>query len=203
VRSGRFSVEAGTRAAAPFSAPPVHQDSHDSVRPGGPLHLLQSYGGALPGGTSCQPALSGTAVLPKASCRSRGQVTGEVERVVLRGSLWPVRIVRRLRSRRPQQAPKEFPLTLWPAGREETVFLPASEYPVLLHMPILAAPAALTGEKFTRGIRLVGVTIISFGSKPDDVAHCGPTPGFGPTMSQGRTQILGKKARKDQGHEVV
>jgi hypothetical protein len=113
--------------------------------------------------------LSGTAVLPKASCRSCGKITGEVERIVLRGHLWPVRIVRRLRLGEPHKAPKKFPITVWRAGREETLLLPASEYPVLLHMPILSAPAALTGERFTQGIRMTGVHIISFGPKPNDV----------------------------------
>ena len=44
--------------------------------------------------------LSGSAVLPKASCRRCAEITGRFENDVLRGPLWAVRVYRKLRSRR-------------------------------------------------------------------------------------------------------
>jgi hypothetical protein len=69
MKGGRLH-HAGHRT--PRSSPYSPGFLNDSVRPGGTLHLLRWYRGAcrehiLPA------ALSGTAVLPKASCRSCGQ----------------------------------------------------------------------------------------------------------------------------------
>jgi hypothetical protein len=110
-------------------------------------------------------------VLPKSSCRACARITGELERKLLRGSLWPVRVVRRLKSRRPEDAPKRFPLTIVRGGVVETVNLPASEYPVLLHIPVLAQAAAMSGKPYSKGVELIGVNLISFGPRPDEVGR--------------------------------
>jgi hypothetical protein len=90
---------------------------------------------------------------------------------VLRGPLWPVRVIRRLRSRRPGDAPKLFPLKIWRGGVEEVVNLPAAQYPVVLQMPILAPPGMLGGGEVTSGVRVLGCNAISFGPKPEEVAQ--------------------------------
>ena len=107
--------------------------------------------------------LGGVATLPRSSCPDCARVTGEFERRVLRGPLWPVRIIRRIRSRRPSEAPKTFPLLLHREGATETVHLPPYEYPVTLIVPIFPLPAVLTSEGQVRGIRVTTRRVISFG----------------------------------------
>jgi hypothetical protein len=117
-------------------------------------------------------ALAGTAVLPKSSCGACAKITGEQERIVLRGSMWPVRVFRGLKSRRKHRvAPKSYPLTVVRQGAEEIVQLPAAEYPILLPFPIFAPPAFVDTLGRKTEIEVMGVRTISFGPVPQDVAR--------------------------------
>lgn len=114
----------------------------------------------------------GTGVLPQAACTEHARVTGRVERTVLRGPMWPVRVLRQLKSRtRHEDAPRTQRLTVVRNGIEEEVDLPLAEYPVILHFYKFDPPAFLAPGEYKSGIRLSGHWTISFGPKPDDVAR--------------------------------
>ena len=91
---------------------------------------------------------------------------------VLRGSMWPVRVYRQLKSRtKHKDSPRSYPIQIVRGGVKETVFLPAEKYPILLPFPIFPEPAELvpyTGG-YTRGININGHRTISFGPKPEEV----------------------------------
>lgn len=113
--------------------------------------------------------LSGTAVLPNASCKSCSRITGAFELQVLRGSMRAARVLRRLRSRRNHaDAPTTQRLTIVRGGVEELVELPLDQYPILLHFPIFPPPQFLTGKQ-SPGIAVSGVHSILFGPLPEEV----------------------------------
>ena len=112
-------------------------------------------------------ALSGTAILPKASCRKCASITGAVEQELLRGSFWPVRIFRNLKSRtKHKDAPVTFPMTFVRNGKEEVHHLKINELPILLHFPLLAPPGHLLPGTPTAGIQLSGFATVRFGKDP-------------------------------------
>jgi hypothetical protein len=113
--------------------------------------------------------LSGSAVLPAASCDRCRNITSAFELQVLHGSMRPVRVLRRLRSRRKHQgAPSTARLTVVRDGSSEAIDLPIEEFPVLLSFPKFATPRYLTGEHKS-GIDITGVVTISFGPRPEMV----------------------------------
>jgi hypothetical protein len=115
--------------------------------------------------------LNGTAVLPAASCARCREITSAFELQVLRGSMRPVRLLRKLRSRRKHQgAPLTGRLTIVRNGVSETVDLPIEEFPVLLSFPKFATPRFFTGGP-NFGIDITGVVTISFGPRPEAVAR--------------------------------
>jgi len=114
--------------------------------------------------------LGGTLVLPESSCRDCADKTSKIERKVLRGELWPVRIHRALRSRRKHRhAPKKYPLTIIRKDQEEVVEVPLEEFPILV--PFLEfAPARLAiGQESKDGIDVKGIVTVSFGPSPEEV----------------------------------
>jgi hypothetical protein len=114
--------------------------------------------------------LSGTAELPEASCEGCRKITGQVEQIVLRGPMWPVRVYRGLKSRtKHKDAPRTYPLTIIRGGQEALVSLPPEEYPILLPFPVFTPPAILDPEGYSDGIRVKKVTTISFGPRPEEV----------------------------------
>ncbi|MCI0428908.1 MAG: hypothetical protein L0Z46_12925 [Nitrospiraceae bacterium] len=116
--------------------------------------------------------LSGTAVLPKATCAVCARITGQLERHVLRGPMRAVRVLRELKSRsRHQDAPKTHKLRIIRGGREEILELPLAEYPIVLHFPIFTPPANIFPEGYEHGIRLEGIVTILFGPRPEEVAR--------------------------------
>lgn len=115
--------------------------------------------------------LSGTTTLPKSSCKLCAQITGKVEAIVLRGSMWPARVLLKLRSRRPGDAPTHESLTIVRNGAEETVQLALEDYPVLLPMPIFEPASYISGAPARQGINLIGADWLRFGPHPNDVAH--------------------------------
>ena len=115
--------------------------------------------------------LGGTAVLPKASCPDCSKITGRLEQQLLRGSFWPARLYRKLQSRtRHRDAPKTYPLCLLKNGTEINVCLPLAEYPILIAFLDFGPPGFLQNRPTTKGIVIRGLTTISFGPKPEDVA---------------------------------
>lgn len=113
--------------------------------------------------------LSGTAVLPEASCKACAQITSKVELQVLRGSMRPARMVRRLRSRKQYAGVTETQrLTVICNGVEKKVDLPLEQYPILLTLPIFPVPQYLSGAQAS-GIKVSGIHSILFGPTPADV----------------------------------
>ena len=88
--------------------------------------------------------LSGTTILPKASCRACAKITCRFEAQVLRGPMRAVRILRGIASRSGHEdAPKTSPLTIVRGGSEEVVHLPLEKHPAILAFPIFPVPALL------------------------------------------------------------
>ncbi len=113
--------------------------------------------------------LSGTAELPDASCERCRKITGQIEQIVLRGPMWAVRVYRRLKSRtKHEEAPRTYALTVIRGGQEAVVSLPPDEYPILLPFPVFPSPAFIDPEGYRDGIRVKGITTISFGTRPEE-----------------------------------
>lgn len=114
--------------------------------------------------------LSGTAVLPRSTCGQCAEITGRIERTVLHGPMWAVRVYRDLKSyRKHKNAPKAYPLTVARGSNEEVVELPLENYPILLHFPIFSPPALFNPNGYKAGILISGAATISFGPNPKDV----------------------------------
>lgn len=115
--------------------------------------------------------LSGTAVLPKASCGDCAKITGKLEEMVLRGPMWPLRVFRDLKSRsKHKDSPTTLPISVVRAGEKSTIHLSIDEYPILLMFPIFALPGSLFPSGSQHGITHKGHATVSFGPKPEEVA---------------------------------
>lgn len=115
--------------------------------------------------------LSGTAILPKSSCRACASITGDVEQKLLRGSFWPVRVFRDLKSRtKHKDAPDAFPVTAIRDGKEESLQLPVDELPILLHFPLFAPPRYLSQTELSTGINVSGLATVLFSKNPPSAA---------------------------------
>lgn len=91
--------------------------------------------------------LGGILVLPNASCRVCAAVTSALELRLLRRPWWPYRRALGLTSRRPNEQPDDFPVTLKPkSGEAIKARLRASDHP-LLTMCLFPPPAVLEGEQ--------------------------------------------------------
>lgn len=113
--------------------------------------------------------LSGTAVLPSASCPTCRNATSAFETAVLRGPMRDVRIHRRLRSRSKfHGAALTGRVEIVRAGISETVELPLHQFPILLHFPTFERPGFLVSRDVI-GVNITGITSISFGADPTDV----------------------------------
>ena len=110
-------------------------------------------------------ALGGNLELPKASCEKCRKITAKFEGRVLRGSMWAVRTILNVQSRRPHARPTKGKLTISRDGKEEIVWLPITEYPVALAFPIFAPPTVFGGNKVS-GINVQRVALIQFGGPP-------------------------------------
>ncbi|MGH8605308.1 MAG: hypothetical protein ACREXR_21710, partial [Gammaproteobacteria bacterium] len=112
--------------------------------------------------------LSGSAILPKSSCRSCASVTGSLEQDILRGSFWPVRVFRDLKSRsKHKDAPKHVPVSVVRNGERDVVLLNIDEAPILLPFPLFAPPRHLSQAEPTPGISVSGFVTIRFGVDPE------------------------------------
>ena len=114
--------------------------------------------------------LSGTTVLPKSTCPSCAKITGQFEQKVLRGPMRAVRVFRKLHSRTKYVGVSEtHPLEIVRNKKKEIVKLPLSEYPILLYFPLFSPPAFLNPQGYKKGINIIGVDIVSFGPRPEEV----------------------------------
>jgi hypothetical protein len=114
--------------------------------------------------------LSGNFVLPKASCKRCNSITSAFERKVLRGFMHEARTAGQFPTRRPKQRPRTLPLKVKRGDSLESIALPSDESPGFLHLPKLDRAAFLTGRAPVYGVTVVGVEILYFGKRPDDVA---------------------------------
>jgi len=120
--------------------------------------------------------LSGTAVLPDASCKECAKITGRFEQDVLRGPMQQVRVFRGLKSRtkhRDAPATKEIQIATDDSG-PQSVSVGFTEGPVVLTFPLFEVPAFVLPEGYTQGIRMKGIATCAFGATPDEVVkECG------------------------------
>lgn len=113
--------------------------------------------------------LSGTAVLPDASCSRCSTITSKFEGKVLSGPLADVRKLLRMQSRsKHENASVDTELALIKDGKPFVVRVPLEESPIILSFPIFTAPHYLTGAQ-EMGITLKGVASILFGLHPKEV----------------------------------
>ena len=111
--------------------------------------------------------LSGSAILPKSSCRNCASITGRTEQDILRGSFWPVRAFRDLKSRsKHEDAPSTMPVSIFRNGEDEVVMLKLEDAPILLPFPIFPPPSFLSGQDSVIGITVTGHHTIRFGVDP-------------------------------------
>jgi len=115
--------------------------------------------------------LSGPTAIPRASCPKCARITGAIERDVLRGALWPLRVYRDLKSRtKHRDAPSTIQVTLvYDDGREENVQLPIEDAPIFFIFPIFAPPATVDPQGYTSGIRVRGTASIGTGDRHKQV----------------------------------
>jgi hypothetical protein len=110
--------------------------------------------------------LSGTAVLPKSSCRRCAAITGAVEEDLLRGAFWPLRIYRDLKSRtRHESAPKKFPVSVVRGEETEQEFVEIGALPIMLPFPLFPLPGHLSQTQTQAGILVSGVASVHFGTQ--------------------------------------
>ena len=115
-------------------------------------------------------ALGSDVILPRSTCRNCAKITGNFEQVVLRGPMWPVRKLLRLKSRsKHANAPKTKRLSIFRNGEKRQIEVPLEEYPVILYFPVFPPPG-YGNEHYKNGIIFMGVDSICFGPKPEEVA---------------------------------
>jgi hypothetical protein len=92
--------------------------------------------------------LSGTLILPRASCRSCAKATGKIEGAILRTVFWAPRTHLKLRTKRPKERPTSFiGRGTYLGGTGETdIRLPIADYPTFLFLPELGPPGYLVGR---------------------------------------------------------
>lgn len=115
--------------------------------------------------------LSGTAVLPDASCKECAKITGRFEQDVLRGPMQQVRVFRELKSRtKHRDAPKTKELQIATDDSEaQPIGVGFTEGPVVYTFPVFEVPAFVLPEGYAQGIRLKGFATCAFGKLPEEV----------------------------------
>ena len=114
--------------------------------------------------------LNGSSTLLKASCNKCANITGEIERRLLRGEFKSVRIYRELRSRRKHKnSKKEEKLNLTINGQKQSISLPINEFPILLYFHKFGIPGVLSGESLEGAIKIKGTVTILYGPNPKEV----------------------------------
>lgn len=113
--------------------------------------------------------LGGNLELPKSSCSRCAKITSKFELAVLRGSMHPARIYRKIQSRKNHEnAPSKYAVTIEESGTTKSIEVPLEDYPILVTFPLFEVPGYLLGNQEPKGINLTGCATISFGCKPED-----------------------------------
>lgn len=90
-------------------------------------------------------ALNGQMVLKKASCLPCAAITGSIEQKILRGMLLEARTHLRMKTRRPKARPESFPVRILDGTSDTTQFLPISQNPLFIGLPVLDKAPILNG----------------------------------------------------------
>jgi hypothetical protein len=116
-------------------------------------------------------ALNGFGVLPKSSCVQCAKTTGQFEQQVLRGSMWPLRVARGLKSRtKHRDAPAKSAIRIMSEdGSADEVEVPFGAPPFVMICPLFSGPACIEPEGYTTGIRVLGLNSYGIGVSPEDV----------------------------------
>ena len=110
--------------------------------------------------------LSGTATLPRSTCRQCAVITGNVENQILRGELWPVRVFRDLKSRtKHRDAPREVDVDVRQGDQWVRERRSIDEVPILLNFPFYSTPRHLTGAPASGGVSVEGIATVAFGAE--------------------------------------
>lgn len=112
-----------------------------TYRPGENLKLAAEH--IIPEG------LGGTVILPKASCESCAKITSLLERSVLKGPLYAIRVHQQIRRKRKKRPPEKFQIIIIKDEKEEIIELSLDEHPVILNMFGLGPPGILAGHDGT------------------------------------------------------
>jgi hypothetical protein len=89
--------------------------------------------------------LTGSGLLPKASCASCRDITGQIEQTCLRVNFIDYRVHGKLATRRPKERPTVLPVRLTIDGKTHTQHVPVDQHPALLYMPVLPKPGIFAG----------------------------------------------------------
>lgn len=98
--------------------------------------------------------LSGSGLLPKASCAACSVITGQLEQACLRTNFIDYRVHAKLPTRRPKERPTELEIFLSINGSLQTRKLPINQHPHFLCMPVLPVPRFFAGLGPTSDLRL-------------------------------------------------
>jgi hypothetical protein len=116
--------------------------------------------------------LGGNLILPDASCGPCARITGDFERIVLRGPLRAVRVARGIQSRRRHRdAPTVLPLEARFGEEWRRVELPYEEHPVIAQFLLLNPPGYFAPDAYEGDISVRGHAAYAWGPHPKDVAE--------------------------------
>jgi hypothetical protein len=107
--------------------------------------------------------LSGPWVLERASCAKCARITSTFERSVLKDTLMVARATMGLATRRPNQRPTHFSLSITRFGHRNELRVPVSELTGTAIMLVLETPAYLDGRPYDRGVIVKGVLELHVG----------------------------------------
>lgn len=129
-------------------------------------------------------ALGGNMVIPAGSCAECAKITSRFERSVLRGFMYPARIVGRFPTRRPKKRPTELPLRVLRGDDATDESLPIAEHPGILVLPLLSPPHEIYGGPTPTGASVVGLETLVFGKNVVDIIRDREATGI-----QGQTDL--------------
>jgi hypothetical protein len=113
--------------------------------------------------------LHGDWVLPDASCEPCRIETGKFEQRVLRGPLWPPRVELGLKTKRPKQRPKAFPLTVARKGIRTRENIPVGKNLPSVLLPVFGKPGFLDPATPIDSLAVSGMYVGHIDRTPDHV----------------------------------
>lgn len=130
---------------------PVNECIYCGAKPGPECSLSDEH--VIPYG------LNGTLLLPKASCQSCAQVTGEFERRCLRDGFGLYRAKREFRTRRKQHPDEIEVISSVPADKRSRRLVSVRDVPLVLAMPLYPAPSIASGVESWRAGKPIEVWV--------------------------------------------